>query len=166
MESHRCALRARSSAQLLKWHVALAETRTQDGGMSTTPRNDPLASRPSTGRSPCSWPWRTPARRGHARRPGRDDGRQQVHGGTGPQGRRCAGAGSRPSRSRAACTGWGPSAMTLGAWFLTPEHLAQALHPALVTALSRATHELVHPRAWERTTRCSTSTKSSPKDSV
>lgn len=42
----------------------------------------------------------------------------------------------------------GPSAMTLGARFLTPEHLAQALHPALV-ALSRATHELVHLGVWE-----------------
>ena len=38
--------------------------------------------------------------------------------------------------------------MTLGARFLTPDHLAQAMHPALV-ALSRAADELVHLGVWE-----------------
>lgn len=41
----------------------------------------------------------------------------------------------------------GPAAMSLGERFLTPERLAESLHPALV-ALSRETNELVHLGIW------------------
>ncbi len=41
----------------------------------------------------------------------------------------------------------GPEAMNLGSRFVTPERLAQALHPALV-ALSRSCDELVHLGVW------------------
>lgn len=41
----------------------------------------------------------------------------------------------------------GPAAMSLGAAFVTPENLAESLHPVLV-AVSRASEELVHLGVW------------------